>query len=182
MRVAVLMIGVVMGVSVPAWAQSQKALEQAFENAMRDVDAERAQGEHTLGSVLAQDLRRAIQQWLDAARAQKALELHRPIEQRWEQLPASGDLVHHEYFLEECAYVVEGQDVVKTSSLLVPYQATVRVLERLSVSRYHPPNSSHPEQFQYTVTTPITLSLEYRDKTFVVTRTERGPLTFEKGW
>lgn len=160
-----------------------EAIGQAFKDAIHHVEGEKTQQRKVVASDLEAQLSIAIRDWLSLQHEKKASELQKLIDQRWETLQESfGDPRHYNYYLRGFAYVISRKDVLETTSLIAPYKATLQFVEKLYVTRYYPPHISYPEQFRYTVTTPIEVEFEYQGEQFLVTRTDRGQTSIAKGW
>ena len=168
-----------------AWSEEKpESLKEAFEEAMEKFETKRLQEQEKLKANLKSKLNLAIEEWISSAKKNKDAELNKFIDQNWEKQARSLDIppVHYDYYLRDYAYGVTKTDIIKTDSLVAPYKANVNLIEKLYVERYHAPSISYREDFLCTVTTPITVSLEYTEDKFTVINTEYGKISIEKGW
>lgn len=166
-------------------ADQVERIGEEFGKTLRTIDEEKAHAEAVLSAELAAKLQAAIQEWLASARETKTSELNQAVDQHWELLPEMfGSPVRYEYYLKDFAYGIDHQDVVRTTSMIAAYKATVQFRETLHVSRYHPDNISDLTLpgLRYTVITPIAVDFEYQGERVVVTRAERGQPAMTRGW
>jgi len=161
-----------------------ESVEQAFEKAMKNIETERERKRQELISSLKMKLNLATEEWISLAKKNKNSDLNKLLQQNWEKLSKTLNIspVHYDYYLRGYDYSVTKSDILETDSLAAPYKAYINIVEKLYVSKYHSPDASDVSQFLYTVTTPITISLEYNEDKFIVTNTEYGKISLEKDW
>jgi len=157
-------------------------VQEAFEKAIKAVDAGKLEEEKRTEELLHKRFRIAVEDWVNAARVKRAPDLNKMMDQQWEKLYDFGPYIHYNYYLRDYEYLEKGSDIIKTDSMLAPYRAYLNVAEKLYVEKYHTPDISYIEDFLYTVTYPIKVNMEYRDDKFIVMNDEYGRSSIEKGW
>lgn len=163
-------------------AQTPPSEGEAFKKALRDIEAEKIKREEELLANLQAKLEVATQKWLASAKKNKGLEIDKLIEQKWEKLSKAISVVHYEYYLRDYEYSVVKNDIIKSASLIAPFQASLCVLERLYVERANPASSSYREKYLYKVEQQIEITFEYKEDKFNAINTEYAKPTIEKGW
>lgn len=172
-----------------AWAAPQEekkltadSIKEAFEKAIKDVDAQKAAQEKELAQELKVKLDFALKEWVSHARQEKAPEMNKLTHQKWEGMSKFISPVPYDYYLRDYNYIVSNSDIVKTDSLMTPYRANAQVLEKLYIERYHPSNSSDIKEYLDVVSRSIRITFEYRDGKFAVTDALPGEISIERGW
>lgn len=160
-----------------------ESIKDAFERAMRDVDAAKLKEQEELTAELKHKLKTAIDEWLHAQRTKKAAGLNKFVDQSWEKMAKriAVEPVRYNYYLRDFAYYVAKSDITKTDSLAAPYKANVLINEYMYLEKYHSPSISYRRDYFYTVLTPITLNFEYHNGIFVVTGSQESMISMTKG-
>jgi len=190
--------GLILGFSYFSFAQSEppatkitpstsddvlkKSVQEAIKKAVKDIEDEKAVQEQALAKELEDKLVAIINKWIIEARADKSEQLNKLQHRDWSELKRFVSPLPHDYYLRGFAYVIIDSDVEKTNSVIAPYKAYVAIEERLFVERYHSSDASDIVQYLYTVFTPISLHLEYRDNEFIISEIEYGQITIENSW
>lgn len=159
-------------------------IQKAFEKAMIELESSRRKEDERTAESLKEKLRAAIKEWIDTSLKENTNLVNKLVNQNWETLIKYGDPAHYDYYLRDFTYVEGASDIVKTDSITTPYKASVVVMEKLYVERYHTPDASDPSIFFYTFTNPTRVSLEFKDGKFVVVNTAAegiGP-QLDQGW
>jgi len=158
-------------------------MKEAFEKAMRDVDTQKIREQEQLTAELKDDLKLSIEQWIHRQSQEKAHELNRFVKQDWYKLSRRLEIspVQTDYYLRDFEYIVIKGDILKTDSLSAPYKAHVSMNEILYLEKNHAASISYRENYFYTVSTPVSLILEFRNGRFEVTSLDKGMISFTKG-
>ena len=159
-----------------------ESIKQAVEKAIKETEEEKERKLAQLSAELEYKLNLAIQEWISGAKRDKEPELDKFLHQDWRGVSEITYPIPYDYYLRRCDYLVTKADCSKTDSLIAPYKAYIKATEKLYIESYHPSNVSDVKQYLYTVSRPITVSLEYRGDKFSVTGTEYGSTYFERGW
>ncbi|MFA5311271.1 MAG: type III pantothenate kinase [Candidatus Omnitrophota bacterium] len=168
-----------------AWPQDPKepsrAIAAEFEQALKNIDAQKAEERNNLALKCKERFDRAVSGWLARREAQKKSQLNGIIDQNWDKLPYTYNFtnLHFDYFLRGFDYKVLSKEIEETGSLTAPIKAQAIIQEKIYAERYHNPNISSVEPYYFTVTTKITLNMEYQRDDFVITGTESKLLTIE---
>lgn len=149
---------------------------------MKKIDAEKEREYRKLAVDLRAKLDLAAEDWFMNQEKKRDEELDTLIEQEWENLSEFGPRIHRNYYLRDYSYILINKDIIKTQSIIGAYKAVMNIREKLFAERYHSPDATYPEDFYYTVTTPLRVDFEYYDGKFVVKTTEYGESSIEPGW
>ncbi len=152
-----------------------------FEQALKNIEAQKNQEREELASRLGSQLNQVVDKWIDTANAQKQAQLNQIVEQNWEKLSVTFafEPVHYDYFLRGAAYEKTKNDIIKTESLIATYKAHAIITETLYVERYHSPDISDAEPYFFTVTNRILLNMEYIKNDFIIIGTDYKTVNIE---
>lgn len=167
---------------VKAESVESEAIKEAFEKALQNIEKGKEKEQQELVTELKLKLNSAVEAWIAQAKKDKSLKIDMFIEQGWEKLPGWISSAHYDYYLKDFTYQITKTDIIKTDSLITPYKAVVNLDEKLYAERSHAPSVSFREKFFYTVTRPLTISLEYDGDKFTVINTEYKDPSIEPGW
>jgi hypothetical protein len=159
-----------------------ESVKKGFEEAIKTIDAQKEQDNKKIAAGLQAKLDSAVQDWISQQKKKMSLELNTIIEQHWENLTEFGPRIHRNYYLREFSYTIINMDVLKSNSMIDPYKAVINLTEKLFTERYHSPDVTYPEDYYYTVTTPIKVNFEYYNDKFVVTGVEDSKGSIDQGW
>ncbi|MFA5156059.1 MAG: type III pantothenate kinase [Candidatus Omnitrophota bacterium] len=159
-----------------------ESVKKGFEEAIQKLDAEKQKEHKKIAAELQAKLDTAVQDWVNQQKSKRNRELNTIIEQQWENLTEFGPRIHRSYYLRDYSYTIINVDIVKTESMIGAYKAVMNVTEKLFAERYHSPDVTYPQDFYYTVTTPVRVNFEYYHDKFVVTTTEYGKGSIDPGW
>jgi hypothetical protein len=159
-----------------------ESVKKGFEEALQRLDAQKQEEHKKIASQLQGKLESAVQEWLTQQKRMRSRELNTIIEQHWENLTEFGPRIHRNYYLRDFSYTIINTDIVKSESMVDPYKAVMNLQEKLFAERYHSPDVTYPQDFYYTVTTPIKVAFEYYQDKFVVTATEYSKGSIDPGW
>ncbi len=159
-----------------------ESVKKGFEEALRKIDAEKEKEDKKLSVDLQEKFNLAVKDWLNDQKKKRNKELNTMITQQWENLSEFGPRIHYDYYLRDYSYIVINMDITKTLSIINAYKAVMNVQENLFAEKYHSSDVTYPENFYYTVTTPVRVDFEYGDGKFVVTASEYGRSSIEPGW
>ncbi len=159
-----------------------ESVKKGFEEAIKTIDAQKEKDNKKIAAGLQAKLGSAVQDWISQQKKKRSLELNTIIEQHWENLTEFGPRIHRNYYLRDFSYTVINMDVLKSNSMIDPYKAVINLTEKLFAERYHSPDVTYPEDYYYTVTTPIKVNFEYYNDKFVVTGVEDGKGSIDQGW
>ena len=172
-------------------------IQSAFEKAMKEVNRDKAEKEKAEADKVNGIFNEVADKWLYNARDTESANLGKFVKQNWERLfkveyfvrfefnprpPEPDPFVHYDYYLRDFEFIENARGVVKTDALTSPYKGHIDITEKRYVERYHTPNISYIENFLFTINTPIRVNFEYRDNDFVVTSTDIGTDTMDRGW
>ena len=153
----------VFGLNKAFCEEQNKSIAQELKN----YEAQKQKEQEELIVKLNFRLGQATENWIKAAKEDKAPKLNTRIEQEWEKLSLFPP-GHYEYYLLGYKYNVVKSDVIKTNSLVSFYKAIVIVQELLYVEKNHPPNISDIRPYFYTVGINYVLNFEYKNEKFVL--------------
>lgn len=159
-----------------------ESVKNGFEEAIKKIDAQKENDNKKIAESLQAKLDLAVQDWISQQKKKRSLELNTIIEQHWENLTEFGPRIHRNYYLRDFSYTIINMDVIKSNSMIDPYKAVMNLTEKLFAERYHSPDVTYPEDYYYTVTTPIKVNFEYYNDKFVVTGVEDAKASIDQGW
>ena len=159
-----------------------ESVKKGFEEAIKKIDAQKEKDNKQIAENLQAKLDLAVQDWISQQKKKRSLELNTIIEQHWENLTEFGPRIHRNYYLRDFSYTIINMDVLKSNSMIDPYKAVMNLTEKLFAERYHSPDVTYPEDYYYTVTTPIKVNFEYYNDKFVVTGVEDAKASIDQGW
>jgi len=147
----------------------------AFEEALKNVEAQKAAERKALTLKYKEKLNKAVTAWLSQNETQKKSELNNVIDQNWEKLSGLFEfaMVHYDYYLRGFNYTISKSEIRESDSLTSPIKAQVVIMEKIYAEKYHAPNISNVDPYFFTVTTAITLNMEYLQDDFVITGTDK---------
>lgn len=147
----------------------------AFEEALKNVEAQKAAERKALAVKCKEKLSQAVTSWISQKEAQKKSELNESIDQDWDR----GTITyfynaHNDYYLRGYNYKVLSSEIKETDSLTAPLKAQVVISEKIYAEKYHTPDLSgiNIDMYYFSISSTITLDMEYRQDNFVVTNTE----------
>ncbi|MDO8662625.1 MAG: hypothetical protein Q7K98_05340 [Candidatus Omnitrophota bacterium] len=142
----------------------------AFEQALKNVEAQKAEERKALTLKCKTKLAQLIDNWLSEKEAQKKPQLNQVIDQNWEKLPYEYNFttLHYDYYLRGFDYNILSSEIKETESLTAPIKAQSVIIEKVYAEKYHTPDISNVDPYFFTVTTVITLNLEFRQDNFVI--------------
>ena len=145
----------------------------SFEQALRNIETQKAAERKALILKCKEKLNLVLANWLFQREALKKSQLNGAIKQDWDRLSDRYfSSVHSEYYLKGFNYSILSSEIKETESLTAPIKAQVVILEKIYAEKYHTPDMSNIDPYCFTVTSSITLSMEYRQDNFVVTNTD----------
>ncbi len=159
-----------------------ESVRKGFEEALKTIDAQKEEDNKKIAAGLQAKLDLAVQEWISQKKKKRTLELNTIIEQHWENLTEFGPRTHRNYYLRDFSYTIINMDIIKSNSMIDPYKAVMNIKEKLFAERYHSPDVTYPEDYYYTVTTPIKVNFEYYNDKFVVTGVEDGKGSIDQSW
>ena len=153
----------------------------AFEQALKNVEAQKAEERKALALKCKTQLAKFIDGYLGEKEAQKNSQISQVIDQNWEKLPYDYNFttLHYDYYLRGFDYNVLSREISETESLTAPIKAQVVISEKVYAEKYHTPDISNVNPYFFTVTTVITLNLEFRQDNFVITSAESRIIKIE---
>jgi hypothetical protein len=144
-----------------------------FEEALKNIEAKKAEERKALALKYNNQLKLVTANWLSQREALKKSQLNGAIDQNWDRVPNQYYTnVNNEYYLKGFNYSILNSEIRETESLIAPIKAQVVILEKIYAEKYHTPDMSNIDPYCFTVTSSITLSMEYRQDNFVVTNTD----------
>jgi len=162
--------------------ETAESVSIGLEEAIKKIEAQKEREHKKLASDLQAGLDVAVKDWFAEQENRRKKGLNEVVEQQWENLTEFGPRIHRTYYLRDFSYTLINMDIIKTESVVGAYKAVMNAEEKLFAERYHAPDVSYPEDFYYTVTTPVTVNFEYYNGRFVVSATEYGKSSIEQGW
>lgn len=143
----------------------------ALEQALKNVEAQKAEERKTLALKYKTQLTQFIDNYLAEKEARKKSQINQVIDQNWEKLPYEYNFttLHYNYYLRGFDYNVLSSEIKETESLTAPIKAQVVIIEKVYAEKYHTPDISNVNPYFFTVTTAITLNLEFRQDNFALT-------------
>lgn len=145
----------------------------SFEEAMKKMEAQRAEERRVLTQKYKEKLSKAINTWISQKEIQKKSEMNEVIDQNWDKLPKeyNFNMLHYDYYLRGYNYSIASSEIRETQSLTAPIKAQAVITEKVYAEKYHTPDISNVDPYFFTVTTAITLDMEYHQDDFVTTGT-----------
>ena len=159
-----------------------KSIEEAIKNAIKNVETENAKKHEYAAQELSVKLVSAINDWFSKVKGERTKELNKLQHHDWSELQKFPSPLPYDYYLKNFTYTIKKNDITLTDSVVNPYKAFVEIAERLYLEGYHSTDAAYPEQYRYTVFTPIALQLEYRDGMFSIVESKYGQPVMERGW
>lgn len=163
--------------------ETGELLKEAFEKAMRNVEAEKAKVEENKRKELEASLEKGIVSWIRDAENTRRQQLNKFVPQNWWKFSKIIDIdpVPKDYYLRDFRYAVNRIDIVKTESIANPYKASVSINEILFVELYHSPSISYRNMYFYTITIPLQVDFEYRGSEFFAFGSSAGTISISQG-
>jgi hypothetical protein len=168
-------------------AKSYQATQSAtaFEEALKNVEAQKVAERKALAAKCKEKLSQAVTNWISQKESQKKTELNQPIDQDWDR----GTITyfynaHNDYYLRGYNYKVLSSEIKETDSLTAAIKAQVVISEKIYAEKYHTPDISgvNIDMYYFTISSAITLNMEYRQDNFVVTSTETKMLSKDNSY
>ena len=159
------------GAETPAKSSQAPDAGIAFEQALKNVEAQKAEERKALALKCKTKLAQFIDNYLPEKEAQKKSQINQVIDQNWEKLPYEYNFtaLHYDYYLRGFDYNILSSEINETGSLTAPIKARLVIIEKVYAEKYHTPDISNVNPYFFTVTTAITLEMEYRQDNFVIT-------------
>jgi len=153
----------------------------SFMEALKNIEAQKAEERKALIAQHKEKLNKATKAWISQSEAQKKSELNDIIDQNWDRLPKEYNftMLYYDYYLRGFNYTVSTSEIRETDSLTAPIKAQVIIAEKIYAEKYHAPNVSNVDPYFFTVTTTITLNMEYRQDDFVITSADKKIIATE---
>jgi len=157
-------------------------LRDAYKNAIKNIESERKEEEKKTAAELEAKLQSAAKEWIASSSEKRNAGINKLILPDWKGLPEPQPKLPFPHYLRDFEYIAIGSDISKTASYTSPYKASVKLLEKLYVEKYHSASPSYPKEYLYTITTPITLTFEYTQEVFTLRDKKDSDIAIEKGW
>ena len=143
----------------------------SFMEALKNIEAQKAEERKALITQHKEKLNKAINAWISQSEAQKKSELNEVIDQNWDKLPKeyNFNMLYYDYYLRGFNYSIASSEIRETDSLTAPIKGQAVILEKVYAEKYHTPDISNVDPYFFTVTTNISLNMEYRQDDFVMT-------------
>jgi len=153
----------------------------ALEHVLAKLEAKKDEEFKKLVAHLSEQVVETVDKWIVQKSELRRAELNRLVDQNWEKLSLTESIspVHYDYYLKGYNFSKGKSDILKSDSLTVPYKGRALVIEKLYVEKYHSPDISSIDPYFFTVTTQITLNIEFDQLTPVVTSIDYKVVSIE---
>jgi len=161
---------------------SFEKVKAAFEQAFKDMEAEKKKEQQKLAEDLKNSLAHAVAEWINAQKTSKTEEMDKLLHERWEEVGRTAFPLPYNYYIRDCSYKIVKTDVFKTESLVAPYKGNAKITEYLYLETEHSSNASSLDPYLYTAITSINVNFEYQNEKFIPTDFGKGKTAIDRGW
>jgi hypothetical protein len=153
----------------------------ALEQVLARIEAKKDEDFKKLVAHLSEQVKQTADKWIAQRSELRRTELNSLVDQNWEKLALTKDNspLHYDYYLKGYDFSKGQSDILKSDSLTAPYKGRAVVIEKLYVEKYHSPDISSIDPYFFTVTSHITLNVEFNQLAPTVTSIDDKVVSIE---